>query len=566
MLVLLLAGSVMLRAFLPVKPRTFANPLNIDYRFMIDQPSRREAADPVMLVFGGDYYLFASKSGGYWFSPDMVDWTFVKPEGLPIEAYAPAVMELNGALYYTACDIGLYRTADPKSGKWQFVSQTFKVGDPDLFADDDGRVYLYYGLSYNGAISGMELDPKNEFRPIGQPFECFRGNYARHGWERRGEDNLGAASAGQFSEGPWVEGSWMTKHAGTYYLQYAAPGTEFKGYADGVYTSTSPRGPFTYALYSPFSHKPTGFIGGAGHSATFADKQGRYWHIATMTISVKHQFERRLGLFPVEFDADGQLHANTLLGDYPQMLPGERKSAGDGNSAGWMLLSYGKKAQASSSLDGFGPEKAFDEDVRTYWSARSSKPGEWLSVDLGKKCRLNAIQVNYAEHESTAIGREQPQVSQYRLEGSLDGRSWSMLADRGASRKDAPHDYVELDAPAEVRYVRITNVTMPGGGPFSIRDLRLFGDGEGKPPAAAPRFEVHRDASDPRDAVVRWDMVNDADGYIVRYGIGPGKLYQNYEVRGQKEIALHGLNADVDYWFTVDAFNDSGRTAGKATQ
>jgi len=64
MLVLLLAGSVMLRAFLPVKPRTFANPLNIDYRFMIDQPSRREAADPVMLVFGGDYYLFASKSGG----------------------------------------------------------------------------------------------------------------------------------------------------------------------------------------------------------------------------------------------------------------------------------------------------------------------------------------------------------------------------------------------------------------------------------------------------------------------------------------------------------------------
>ena len=141
-----------------------------------------------------------------------------------------------------------------------------------------------------------------------------------------------------------------------------------------------------------------------------------------------------------------------------------------------------------------------------------------------------------------------------------------MLADRGASRKDAPHDYVELDAPAEVRYVRITNVTMPGGGPFSIRDLRLFGDGEGKPPAAAPRFEVHRDASDPRDAVVRWDMVNDADGYIVRYGIGPGKLYQNYEVRGQKEIALHGLNVGVDYWFTVDAFNDSGRTAGKATQ
>jgi hypothetical protein len=48
----------------------------------------------------------------------------------------------------------------------------------------------------------------------------------------------------------------------------------------------------------------------------------------------------------------------------------------------------------------------------------------------------------------------------------------------------------------------------------------------------------------------------------VRYGIAPGKLYQNYEVRGQMEITLHGLNANVDYSFTVDAFNDSGRTPG----
>jgi hypothetical protein len=47
-----------------------------------------------------------------------------------------------------------------------------------------------------------------------------------------------------------------------------------------------------------------------------------------MVISVKHQFERRLGLFPAGFDADGVLHMNTLFGDYPQVVPKERKDGG----------------------------------------------------------------------------------------------------------------------------------------------------------------------------------------------------------------------------------------------
>ena len=45
-----------------------ANPMNLNYRFMIDGNSRREAADPVIEYFKGRYYLFASKSGGYWFA------------------------------------------------------------------------------------------------------------------------------------------------------------------------------------------------------------------------------------------------------------------------------------------------------------------------------------------------------------------------------------------------------------------------------------------------------------------------------------------------------------------
>jgi hypothetical protein len=42
----------------------------------------------------------------------------------------------------------------------------------------------------------------------------------------------------------------------------------------------------------------------------------------------------------------------------------------------------------------------------------------------------------------------------------------------------------------------------------------------------------------------------------------PPTSYTRNEIRGQKEIAFHNLNAGVAYYFTVDAFNDSGRAAG----
>ena len=47
---------------------TICNPVNLNYRFCLDKPSRREAADPTMINFKNEYYLFASKSGGYWHS------------------------------------------------------------------------------------------------------------------------------------------------------------------------------------------------------------------------------------------------------------------------------------------------------------------------------------------------------------------------------------------------------------------------------------------------------------------------------------------------------------------
>ena len=41
---------------------------------------------------------------------------------------------------------------------------------------------------------------------------------------------------------------------------------------------------------------------------------------------------------------------------------------------------------------------------------------------------------------------------------------------------------------------------------------------------------VARDLEDPRDATITWQPVEGADGYVVRYGIEPDKLYNNYMI------------------------------------
>jgi beta-xylosidase len=241
------------------------------------------------------------------------------PSGLPIENYAPDVEVINGRMYFTAVGTGMFTTSDPAQGQWMPVGSLQGNQDPALFVDTDGKVYFYYGNSATDPIKGVELDASS-FAQIGSPQSLITGDPLKHGWELK-DPNATNAEIASGVGAPFIEGSWMTKRNGTYYLQYAAPGTELKWYADGVYTSGSPLGPFTYAPYSPFSLKATGFIGGTGHGSTFQDSQGRYWHADTALIGVRHPFERRLVVFPSGFVPTGsgpdQLVAQTYLGDYP---------------------------------------------------------------------------------------------------------------------------------------------------------------------------------------------------------------------------------------------------------
>src|SRR5688572_68641 len=168
------------------KTLTLANPVNLSYRFCLDTPSRREAADPTMVVYKGEYYLFASKSGGYFHSTDLIKWDLITTNDLPLEDYAPTAVVMNDILYFmssAAAPLKIYKTTDPKSGKWQIATASFPIGmiDPDLFVDDDGRLFFYYGCSNINPIYGVELN-RHTLLPIGNPIPLFNSKKHVYGW------------------------------------------------------------------------------------------------------------------------------------------------------------------------------------------------------------------------------------------------------------------------------------------------------------------------------------------------------------------------------------------------
>lgn len=370
---------------------------------------------------------------------------------------------------------------------------------------------------------------------------------SKHGWERFGENH------NDDSQG-YIEGPWMTKHNNKYYLQYGAPGTEFNVYGDGVYVSDYPLGPFTYAPNNPISYKPGGFMNGAGHGSTVIGPQNRYWHFASMALSVNVNWERRLCMYPLYFDNDGLMWTDTYFGDYPRYAPAEPGNPGE--FAGWMLLSYKKPVTASSHVGNHSAEMLTDEDVKSYWLAQDNGASQWATIDLQQPGSVHAVQINYFDHQSDLYGKIPDLRHRYLIEGSLDGKNWKTLIDKSNSYKDTPNDYVELPQAERVRYVRFKNIEAPTPH-LAISDIRIFGIGTGKKPAKVQKFNVERKA-DRKDALITWDRQKNAQGYNIRWGIAPDKLYSSWLIYDSNELLLKALTTDQEYYFAIEAFNENG--------
>lgn len=549
-------------------PATFCNPVNIPYNFepynnnSKDGNSFRSAADPMLSNYKGEYFLFATNQGGFYWSKNLSQWNFVFSsfQRLPTDddECAPAAYVSGDTLFYagsTYLGLPIWYSTDPKSGRFKHKIEKISLPtwDPGFLLDDDGKLYVYYGSSNEYPMKGVQLDRGNFF-PVSKIVNTVELQPKIHGWERFGMNNDDSTTLA-----PFMEGSFMNKHNGKYYFQYGAPGTEFKVYADGVYTADHPLGPFTYQKLNPASYKPGGFVQGAGHGGTFQDNYGNYWHVATCMLSLKYKFERRIGLYPAGFDEDGTFYVSTGYGDYPCLNPTKAADHRSGTFAGWMLLSYHKPVTVSSTDGDFVPQNASDENMRTYWAAKTGDPGEWLEMDLGGIKEVHALQINYYDHKAFQYNRAMDLYHQYRIYQSTDGKNWTLLVDKSNNDRDVPHDYVELKKPVNTRFLKIENIHMPAGS-FAIMDFRVFGLAKGEKPETVRNFKVDRSTRDSRDAEISWSPSSGAYGYNIWYGVAPGKRYNCITVNGETSYNFRGMDKGTTYYFAIEALGETGRS------
>lgn len=549
----MLFATTMIAGFaLQAVAASFCNPLDLPYRMRPEEGKNfREGADPEAILHDGRYWMFASKCGGYFVSDGLAKWTLVKTADLPLEEYAPTVEVIDGKMHFSSRGGTVHRADDLVAGKWTRLEKRMPhTVDSKLYRDDDGRIYDYWGGGERTQpIFGVELDAIS-FRDKGKAVPLFDEDRFRYGWEVRGHENE------KVDTPSYLEGANMFKRGGKYYFQYAGPGTQYASYSDTALIGDSPLGPFMRQKLNPFSYKPRGYTWGAGHGNTFADKYGNVWHVTTCTIN---GVDRRLVMFPVFFDADGEMWCDTAYADWPMAIPDKRADSPADYHLGWMPLTYGKKVTVTSAHDPHSdPAKVTDEDVRNCWSAASGTAGESATVDLGGEAEVRAVQIGFADVGQADAWRAEGARRRYLVETTTDGVTWRTIVDESDANDAADHPYRVLPAPVRATALRVVCVEMPKGTFFALREIRAFGRMAKPLPEVPKGVTVERDAADRRIVRASWPASQGATGYVLRYGPAPEKMHLAVLVRGGTAITLRSLDSQRDYHFSVEAFNEAG--------
>lgn len=442
----------------------------------------RATADPSCLYYDGKWFLYCS-NGMIYDSEDFIHWTphyeetWVHISG-PLNPMAPTVEYFRGKFYATGNSVPLHVSDTPygpwsRVGEWtipenatHFAGQEMTANDPMIFADDDDRLYLYWGLG-NGFVFGAELDPEQPNHLITEPKPLLQFD-PRNWWERFGANNEDWSSG-------CTEGSWMYKdrESGKYYLTYSVCGTEYYTYAMGAYISDSPLGEFTVQPY-PVSRSREGFIKGGGHGSIVDGPNGTRWCFYTIPVCIDDNMERRIGIDPVGIDGDGYLYALTGC-EVPQYGPGVLEHPELGNDTELVPLTVFKPEWASSCAPGSRPLFAIDEALHTYWEPAADDPEPTFAVRFFGNYDISALRIMWKDLGLNLEAGVNPGPFKYVVEYAESmGSDWLTLVDASENETDLVVDYRTFDTVRAAK-VRIRILGAPAGITPALINFTVFG-------------------------------------------------------------------------------------------
>ncbi len=443
----------------------------------------RSVSDPSVLYENGKWYLYPSYGMAY-VSTDFVTWKHIRTNPYNMK-YSPVVIPFRGRYLMTSHSHGLY-TADSPLGDFTYLSdfllpsgETMRPADPALFADDDGRLYLYCigarpGSHRNTTITGtygVELDPENPCRCLTELQCLFEFNPA-HAWERFGEKRQDPYCG-------WLEGQWMYKRNGRYYLVYASAATEYTKYCMAAYISDEgPLTGFRVQKHNPITESHSRLIAGAGHGCVVDGPGDTIWAFYTLSVGCTHMYERLVGMDLLAINEEGELYAPHGVTDTPQFAPGSRPDPVTGNDAGLYPLTARQRGRvtASSAAPGRNGFYALDESLLTYWQPEEGDAVPTLTVDLQAPYLVSALRILWRDVGLDYEGGVLPGPYGYLLEGKVSGENdtWISVWDRRDNREDSNVVYAEFPS-VSIEKVRLVITSHPVGITPAVMDFTVFG-------------------------------------------------------------------------------------------
>lgn len=293
-------------------------------------------ADPDVAIYNNRFYVFPTASRPYaeqtyldaFSSADLVTWT-KHPNVLTTASiswakyavWAPAPIARNGKyyLYFAANDIqsnaelgGIgVAVADSPEGPYtdaigrpliaQFVNGAQPI-DQDVFIDDDGQAYIYYGGWGHANVAKLNSDMTS----------------------------LGTLSDGstykEITPSGYIEGSQMFKRDGTYYLMWSEGGWTGPDYSVAYAMADSPTGPFQ--RLDKVLAQDAAVARGAGHNSVLNIPGTDTWYIIyhRRPLSETDGNARQLAYDRMYFNPDGTIQRVKML---------VKDNFSDGNALGW---------------------------------------------------------------------------------------------------------------------------------------------------------------------------------------------------------------------------------------
>ena len=430
----------------------------------------REVADPEGIFYDGKWYLFPSVQQAY-VSDDFIHWEYYPVEIEGPLGYAPCIIHYRGRFLLTASAVDgesiIYWATEPLGPYHPLGTAKFPDGtpiryttDPAWFADDDGRLYFFWGVDPYGeaGIFGMEMDPDDPCQGICEPVKLINFN-GDNVWERYGEYN-------EHHHYGWTEGVSLYKHNGVYLLHYSACGTNLRNYALACYRSTeSPLGPYTPPT-RPMLHSPHGVVRGTGHGGMIKGPDGNPWQLYSCQIRRLHDVERRIGVDRVEFDANGEPFVKAT--SVPQSL-----SKG---SLGLLPLSVGKRVDFSSCRHEHFGAFAVDECTHTWWDPAEGDPAPFIEVDLVELFDLHSARVIWTEPELNYAEGRLPEPVRFEISFfDFAHKELETKADYSETAIDQNVEFVLFPENINARYVRLTICRGKNKYRHGVTDFTVFG-------------------------------------------------------------------------------------------